>query len=255
MCLGAYAKFEFAINYTTGIVRTYNYPIYTYKTAPSFKNIINNEYMWGVLFDFKIYKNTYISVGTEHKAMSVEVSQTYTPSDLVSDKYGDYGINTGSKNGWSLWSLPIRLSYRQPIYKGVYISPNFGFSYLYNTEAGKGLSSLEAFQSVNGTALYMFNVYNKGRTNLNTHLFQIQAGAELGYTHNFFSVYFGTNYSKGLNKMFLLKVESTERDIYSNSPTKTYNVDVTSRGTNINFYLGMRFQLYPIIKIKRKEKN
>lgn len=249
----AYSNFEFGINYTSGITKTYNHTIYNVNIAPSFKSYNYYKYLWGVLFDFKIYNRTYISIGAEHKAMYVGASQKYNTSDITIDKFGVYGMETYYRIGWGYWTFPIRFSYKQPIYKGIYISPNFGFSYIYNLSLFNYLSCDNNGLSYNDTALFSFNLCEKDFINLNKHLFQIQLGAEFGYTHNFFSVYLGTNYSKGLNKMFLYKLQSTEKDIYANTPIKKYHADIYSRGTNINFYLGMRFQLYPILKVKKKK--
>ena len=127
----AFSQFEFGISYTNGITKTYNNITNDKNIAPTFKVFNFNKYLWGVLFDFKVYKNLYIKTGAEHKPMHVGVSQDIFVSDLTRDKFNVLGVSMNNKSGWGYWSFPLRLSYRQPIYKGIYISPNFGFSYLY----------------------------------------------------------------------------------------------------------------------------
>ncbi|MEI6311899.1 MAG: hypothetical protein WCP57_06555 [Bacteroidota bacterium] len=249
-----FAQLEIGVSLTNGITKTYNYTTNDEKVAPSFKLSNVNKYMWGILVDFKVYDKLYLIVGTEHKPMYLNVYQDFKVEETTKNKFLVGGYSMGIKSGWGYWSFPVRISYKQPIYKGFYINPSVGVSYVYNLDLYRNLNCDINIQGIDSTNIYSYSFCEKDFINLNKHLFQLQVGAEIGYSHNFFSVYLGVNYSKGLNKMFLYKIETYEKDLYANTPAKNYNVDVTSRGSNLNGYLGVRFQLYPIIKLKKKEK-
>lgn len=224
------------------------------RTAPTFENFSTTGYHWGVLVDVQLYKNLYLSVGTEHKKIRYGVRQTYVATDPTFERFGTRSVTIETEAGFGYFSFPLRFAYRQPIYKGIYISPNLGFSYMYNTPLNRQSADLSYYAFARDTNTFYFKMKETDFRVMNKHLFHVQAGLEIGYTRNFFSVYAGVNYSLGLNKMFEYSYVSEEKDLISNTPIQRYRADLFTTGTNLNGYLGFRFQLYPIIKIKKKEK-
>lgn len=243
-----------SLSYINGISKMYQYNTYNLDNALSFKSEQFNKYMWGVLIDIQLYKHLYLSTGLEHKAFMYGASQSMVVSDYTTEKTFLTKVTQGIGRGGDFWSVPIRFAYRQPIFKGIYISPNIGFSYNYSNDrsyteplSGSGLGR-------NDTLVLEFAFTETKHKTINNHLYHLQFGTELGYSRNFFSVYVGVNYSLGLNRFYHSYYDSYERDIYSNLPAQRFSAVVISNGTNLNGYIGVRFQLYPIIKLQKKEK-